>query len=294
MELSRRDFIKVSGMGLGATFLGVRAARAAPPASDPLAILYDSSKCVGCRACQNACKRWNNLPPESTDPQGIYESPLGLSATTWTFIGLSQESEQDWHFINYQCMHCVDAACVTVCPSSALFKDERGFTAYDADKCMGCGYCTKFCPFGVPHLQSENLVTGKAVAAKCTFCQDRVWEGLGGPSCAESCPVGALTWGNQTDLLSQANERVAQLQAMGLGTARLYGESQSGGLHRLTILFGDPARYGLPSTVVSPTTAKVWQNVLQPAGELAFGAAILASLTAFLLARRNIHMEEVE
>ncbi|MEJ2211964.1 MAG: 4Fe-4S dicluster domain-containing protein, partial [Anaerolineae bacterium] len=204
MQLTRRDFIKLAGASVGTSAAGgvLLAPGGAHAAADALAILYDPSKCIGCRACQMACKQWNNLPRESNDPAGIYETPTDLSAITWNIIKLNQNVESGPRFFNYQCMHCADAACVAACPSGALYKDERGFTAYDREKCIGCGYCTQWCPYGVPHLEVESVLTGKAKAAKCTFCQDRVQQGIGGPSCAERCPVGALTWGPRDTLLA--------------------------------------------------------------------------------------------
>ena len=302
MQLTRRDFLKLSGAGAGASLAGglllsPGEVSAAAPGPGDLGILYDSSKCVGCRACQMACKRWNKRPAEPDDAQGIYDAPQGLSADTWTLIELKKRSDDEWHFFNYQCMHCADAACVTVCPSRALFKDERGFTAYDREKCIGCGYCTRFCPYGVPHLERQTtteLLSGRTKTAKCTFCQDRIAAGIGGPFCAETCPVGALVWGQRADLLTTAKARVTDLQGQGLSAARLYGETEAGGLHRLSILFGEPGEYGLPLKPASPTTARLWQGVFQWLGQAAFGAAILGSIGAFFVARRKIHMEEVE
>jgi len=299
MPLTRRDFIKITGTGLGATLasgalLSPAQAEGDGPPPDDFAILYDSSKCIGCRACQMACKRWNELPSEPDSALGIYDTPQGLSDSTWTLIKLNKRSEDDWHFFNYQCMHCTDAACVTVCPSSALFKDERGFVALDHDKCIGCGYCTRFCPYGVPHLRTENLLTGSAKAFKCTFCEDRVWGGLGGPFCAETCPTGALVWGQRGDLLDTAKGRVSGLQQQGMTSARLYGETEAGGLHRLSIMFDEPGQYNLPSDPQSPGTARAWQKIIQPLGEVVFGATIVAALGAFLVARRNVRMEGVE
>ena len=146
----------------------------------------------------------------------------------------------------------------------------------------------------MPHLKTESLLTGEAKAGKCTFCQDRVWEELGGPFCAESCPVGALVWGQRGDLLDKAKERVAALQQQGLSTARLYGETEAAGLHRLSITFDEPAQYGLPVDPKSPVTARAWQKIIQPLGEVVFGVAIGAALAAFLLSRRSIRMEGVE
>lgn len=296
MPLTRREFLKWSGFGLGLSLLEgakVLSMDANPGSTDGLAILYDPTKCVGCRACQAACKRWNHLPPE-TDPQGMYEAPRGLSADTWTLIKVSIRDPSDWHFFSYQCMHCADAACVTVCPSGALFKDERGFTGFNRDLCIGCGYCTQFCPYGVPHLKVENLLTGEAKAAKCTFCQDRVWSGLGGPSCAEACPTGGLTWGLRSDLVARGQAKVAELQAQGRNNAQLYGLAEAGGLHRLSILLDEPSRYGLPEDPSVPLLAKAWRAGTRWLAGLAGAATFVGVLGSWLIARKAIRMEQVE
>lgn len=297
MQLTRRDFIKLSAASVGGSAASgiLIAPVSAQAAGEALAILYDPSRCIGCRACQMACKQWNDLPRESTDPAGIYETPTGLSATTWNIIKLNERIAADApRFFNYQCMHCADAACVSACPSGALYKDERGFTAYDRGKCIGCGYCTQWCPYGVPHLAVESLLAGTAKAAKCTFCQDRVQQGIGGPSCAERCPVGALVWGPRETLLAQAQQRVETLKAEGLSSARIYGETQAGGLNRLSILFAEPEAYNLPADPASPAVARVWQNIVQGLGALAIVAAGVGAFGAFLLSRGKITMEEVE
>lgn len=296
MELSRREFLKLSGAGLSASVAaGVLApAAAAQDSEDALGILYDPSKCIGCRACQMACKQWNNLPAESNDPQNLYESPLSLTASTWNIIKLREQEPPETRFFNYQCMHCADAACVTACPSGALFKDENGFTAYDLSKCIGCGYCTQWCPYEVPGLDVKSALTGVAKAGKCTFCQDRVWLGIGGPSCAERCPVEALVWGPRSDLLEMGKARVEQLKAEGLGSAWLYGKTQAGGLGRLSILFDEPGAYNLPADPATPTTARVWQVFVQALGSLAIVGVTLGAFFAFLFSRNKIQMEDVE
>jgi formate dehydrogenase iron-sulfur subunit len=286
--LDRRDFLKLSGVGLSGLLL--RPSDQVFPSAlseDDVAILYDASKCIGCRACEEACKEYNNLPVETVPPSD-------LSAITWNLIKQKKGvDEADWPFFNYQCMHCTDAACVTVCPTGALFKDKEGFVAVDADKCNGCGYCTQFCPFGVPHLRDINLITGQAKVAKCTFCQDKVRAGIGGPSCAEACPTGALTWGRRGALLDEARARVSELKTEGYSGVRLYGENEAGGLHRLSIILDEPRQYNLPESPPG-TIASVWQKIIQPLGEVAFGAAILGVIGAFFVSRRNISMEEVE
>jgi formate dehydrogenase iron-sulfur subunit len=296
MQLTRRDFIKLAGASVGGSAAGgmLVSPAGAQAAGDALAILYDPSLCIGCRACQMACKQWNDLPRESTDPEGIYETPTDLSAITWNIIKLNDRIESEPRFFNYQCMHCVDAACVLACPSGALSKDELGFTAFDRNKCIGCGYCTQWCPYGVPHLAVDSLLAGTAKAAKCTFCQDRIRQGIGGPSCAERCPVGALVWGPRDALLEQAHQRVETLKAEGLSSASIYGEIESGGLNRLSILFAEPEAYNLPANPAAPTVARVWQNILQTLGAVAIVAAGVGAFGAFLLSRGKITMEEVE
>ena len=296
MRLSRREFLRLSGAGLGASVAGgvLAPATLAQDEENALGILYDPSKCVGCRACQMACKQWNDLPAESNDAQELWETPQSLSAITWNIIGMREGEPPETRFFNYQCMHCADAACVTACPSTALFKDENGFTAYDRSKCIGCGYCTQWCPYDVPGLEVKSTLTGVAKAGKCTFCQDRIWQGIGGPSCAERCPVEALVWGPRVELLEKGKARVEELKAEGLSNVELYGETQASGLGRLSILFDEPQAYNLPADPVTPTTARVWQTFVQGLGALAIVGVTAGAFLAFLFSRGKIQMEEVE
>jgi formate dehydrogenase iron-sulfur subunit len=289
-RLGRRSFLKLSGAGLSGLLLHrSNPASASSPSDDDLAILYDTSKCIGCRACERACKTHNDLPePEEANSE--------LSATAWNLIvARSGVAPDDHPFFYYQCMHCTDAACAMGCPSGALTINERGYVSFDQDICIGCGYCTQFCPFGIPQLGQVNLITGEARAAKCNFCQDNICACAGGPSCAEACPTGALTWGERGTLLAEAKARVSELKTGGHGTALLYGEVEAGGLHRLSILLDQPSAYGLPDDPgESFLLARLYRKVIQPAGFAVFGAALVGVIAAFGLARRNIHMEEVE
>jgi formate dehydrogenase iron-sulfur subunit len=290
VNVNRRDFLKLSGASLSGLLLQ-RSGQVMASALDQndLAILYDASKCIGCRACERACKEHNDLPVPS-------EANTELSATAWNLIvareGVGPDAQP---FFNYQCMHCADAACAMACPSGALSKDEKGFVSFEQDRCIGCGYCTQFCPFGIPQLGDVNLITGEAKAAKCTFCQDRVRAGTGGPSCAEACPTGALTWGERGTLLAAAKTRVSELKTQGHSGALLYGEHEAGGLHRMSILLDEPYAYGLPEDPGgSFALARLYRKIIQPAGLAIFAAAFIGAVTAFTLARRTIHMEEVE
>jgi formate dehydrogenase iron-sulfur subunit len=288
--VNRRDFLRLSGVGLSGLLLHPSGeARAATPAQNDVAILYDASKCIGCRACERACKTHNDLPAAG-------EPNTELSATTWNLIVARKGVElDDRPFFNYQCMHCTDAACAMGCPSGALTIDNRGFVSFDQNKCVGCGYCSQFCPFGIPQLGTVSLITGEARMAKCTFCKDKIEAGTGGPSCAEACPTGALTWGERGTLLAQAKTRVSDLKSGDHNNALLYGELEAGGLHRLSILLDQPAAYGLPEDPGGQfILARLWRKVIQPAGFAIFGVALAGVVTAYGLARRNIHMEEVE
>ncbi|MGW8181808.1 MAG: 4Fe-4S dicluster domain-containing protein, partial [bacterium] len=145
------------------------------------AILYDESKCTACRGCQTACKQWNGLPGTETTNWGSYENPRDLSVDTWLKIKFKESERPNgivaWLFNRRSCMHCTDAGCVVVCPTGALYHHEMGFIAYDKNLCSGCGYCLEACPFDVPRI-SESRLTGLGKMDKCTFCQDRVTNGL--------------------------------------------------------------------------------------------------------------------
>jgi formate dehydrogenase iron-sulfur subunit len=273
MRLSRKDFLKQ----LSATSLGCllfRTSGEARAEKTGLGMLYDASKCVGCRACQMACKDWNKLPAESTDTAGIYESPRNLSADTWTLIKVAEQGDA-WSFGNYQCMHCAQASCVSVCPTGAAAHHGE-LVLIDQAWCIGCGYCVQACPFNVPH-KSHTAGT----ARKCTFCFDRL-NSVGLPACADACPTGALTWGQRDQLLPLAKERVEFLKKNGSPEAHLYGENELGGLGRLSILTLPTEAYGVPEspTFATANVAAQWLSGLVTAG-------VVAAVPFWLLFRRQ-------
>jgi len=270
MHPSRREFLQLSGFGLGGLLLG----KAPNLEKTGKGMLYDASKCVGCRACQMACKIWNTLPSESTDAEGIYESPRHLSGDTWTMIKLAEQGDV-WSFANYQCMHCAQASCVSVCPTGAAAHTGE-FVLIDQHWCIGCGYCVQACPFNVPH-RSESSGT----ARKCTFCFDRASVG-DQPACADACPTGALTWGERDELLVKGKERVEVLRASGFGDAHLYGERELGGLGRLSVLTLPLEAYGLPQSprYATGNVALQWLSGIVT-------AAIVAVVPFWLLQRRQ-------
>jgi formate dehydrogenase iron-sulfur subunit len=204
------------------------------------AFLVDTSRCIGCRGCQTACKQWHTLPAEATQFL-TYENPPDLSAMTWRKVRFIETGGGDagirWRFISDSCKHCTDASCLTACPTGALFRRPWGAVDLNEDLCNGCRFCAAACPYGVV---AFNEATGRV--SKCVMCPDRVTAGLE-PSCVKTCPTGALVFGDREALLGQARQRVAQLGA----GARVYGEEELGGLHALYVLQDRPETYGLPA-----------------------------------------------
>jgi len=226
------------------------------------AMLIDVTKCIGCRACQVACKQWNELPAVKTINWGTYENPPSLSADTWTRIIFKEYGENGtfkWLFRKEQCMHCTNAPCVKVCPSGALqYNGALGCVTYNEHKCTSCGYCVEFCPFHIPHMVPEHsklLGTG-VMGGKCTFCVDRVSNGLE-PACAKVCPTGAIKFGERDDLVREGKQRVEILRET-CPEANLYGEHEMGGLHQMYVLDEHPEVYDLPVNPEMPAAATAW------------------------------------
>ena len=255
------------------------------------AILFDATKCMACRGCQVACKQWNELSAEPTTNRGSYENPPSLTAKNWVkirFIEGEKDGMPTWKFSRQACMHCTDASCVSVCPTKALFHYDLGMVSYDKDACSGCGYCSDFCPFDVPHTDG-NFVIGVAKIGKCTMCTsaglDRVAVGQA-PSCVKTCPSNALKFGDRDPLLAEGRGKVAALKQQGYADAYLYGEKELGGLHVLYVLDDKPEIYGLPANPTMPALAAPWKNIVQPAG-WALGGLTLAGLALnYLIARQ--------
>jgi len=261
------------------------------------AILYDASKCTACRGCQVACKQWHELEGEKTTNTGSYENPPDLSNETWLkmeFREVARNGTLRWLFTRRSCMHCTDAACVSVCPTGALFYHPDGFVSIDKGKCTECGYCIEFCPFDVPRLDTSRITgLGKRVD-KCTACTTpglaRIDNNLE-PACVKTCPPAALVYGDRDELLSAAKTRVEDLKAQGHAGANLYGENELGGLHVLYVLEEDPGDYGL---VVDPQisgTVTAWQDVIKPLGYAAVGLVALGLVINIMIARARIVSE---
>lgn len=264
----------------------------------PKAMLIDTSVCVGCKGCQTACKEWWNLPAASTKQTGKYENPGDLAFNTYTRVRFNEyESggKMRWLFLNWGCLHCTQAACVDVCPTHALKRNGDGLVTLNRDQCNGCGYCTQVCPFNIPRMETTNLLTGEAKASKCSFCDDRVANGMA-PACAKACPTAAIQFGDRTAMLASAKARVGVLKERGYAEARVYGENELGGLGRMYVLTAPAPAFGLPETPEYPGLLNVWQNWTQPFGYATTALTAIALGINWFFTRRNRlnHVEPVK
>jgi formate dehydrogenase iron-sulfur subunit len=246
----------------------------------PRARLIDTSKCMGCRACQVACKQWNELPAVETEQRGTYENPPELSGNTWIKVEFI-ERPGEWLFRAHTCMHCTDASCEQVCPTGAI-SHQGEIVIIDQEWCIGCGYCVQACPFHIPGRDEEG-----GTARKCWFCMDRITNGLE-PACAKTCPPGAIQFGERSTLITAGKQRVQTLKSnYGYTNANLYGENELGGLHTLYVLTDKPSVYNLPE---EPQLA-VSRNVAQWLSGI-ITAGVVAALPFWLLFRRKNQIEE--
>jgi formate dehydrogenase iron-sulfur subunit len=245
----------------------------------------DTTVCIGCKACEVACKEWNNLPADNVGLTGhSYDNTGALSANTWRHVNFIEETggksvrdneqnafQSGWLMMSDVCKHCHHAPCMEACPTGALFKTEFDTVVVQQDICNGCGYCVPACPFGVVDVSKAD---GKA--HKCTLCYDRLKGGLE-PACAKSCPTDSIQFGELSDLQARAKKRVAELHDRGVHTAYTYGTPDGPGatgdmqyLNAFFLLTDRPEAYNLPAAPTRPS------NRIAPA--LTAGLATLAGL----------------
>lgn len=227
----------------------------------------DTTLCIGCKACEVACKEWNSLPADHLGLTGdSYDNTGALSASTWRHVAfierISEGGERatemppfqsNWLMMSDVCKHCSPAPCLEACPTGAIFRTEFDTVVVQQDICNGCGYCVPACPFGVVEL---NGYDGKA--HKCTLCYDRLKGGLE-PACAKSCPTDSIQFGELSQLHERARDRVESLHERGVGSAYLYGApgnpGATGGIDHLNAFFlltTNPEVYNLPQTPTRP------------------------------------------
>ena len=269
----------------------------------------DTSVCIGCKACEVACKEWNLVPDDGFNLLGrSYDNSGGLSADTWRHVAFVEQKlpspdtshagldvlamaaagPQDptaagpdltggrpdfrWLMASDVCKHCTDAACLDVCPTGSLFRTEFGTVVVQQDICNGCGYCVSACPFGVIARREDD---GRAW--KCTLCYDRIGDGMT-PACAKACPTESIQYGDVDELRERAHARLHQLQAAGVADAQLYGEDEGdgvGGFGAFFLLLDKPETYGLPPDPVASTRDlwSMWKHATVAALGLLGGVA---------------------
>jgi formate dehydrogenase iron-sulfur subunit len=247
-----------------------------------LAMFTDISLCIGCRACQVACKQWNGLAMEEPEWTGTYQNHAHFTDKTYRLVRFVEKPQADgrlqWDLMSDVCKHCAEAGCLDACPTGAIYRTEFGTVNINQDLCNGCRYCISSCPFGVV---TFNHDTGRA--SKCTFCDDRIHNGLG-PACAKTCPTESIQFGFREDLVAKAKKRVETLKGMGFKDAQLYGADPSdflGGLNAFFLLLDKPGTYNLPDKPKLPQ-----RNVLVDS-VLSVGSALLLGLGAIVAFRER-------
>ena len=249
MAITRRTAIKSLLTAGAVATAGVPASAARSrrtPDPDAVGMLYDSTLCVGCRACVSACRRANGLETQPSNWNGVaYDAPVDLDAHTKTVVKLYEQPGAH-AYVKTQCMHCVDPACVSVCMIGALHKTTGGVVAYDPDKCIGCRYCQVACPFNVPKFEWSKAAPR---IVKCELCRDRLSGGRL-PACVEVCPRNAVIFGRRADLLRQAKNRIAANPDK--YEPKVYGEHEAGGTQVLYLAGVSFENLGFPALSNDP------------------------------------------
>lgn len=249
-----------------------------------VAKLIDVSKCIGCKACQSACIEWNDTHPAIEENVGVYENPHDLTSEMYTLMRFTEYEnpmthELEWLIRKDGCMHCEDPGCLKACPApGAIVQYSNGIVDFISENCIGCGYCVAGCPFNIPRISKTAHVS-----KKCTLCSDRVAVGQG-PACAKACPTQAIVFGTKEDMISHAEERIADLKSRGYENAGLYDPPGVGGTHVMYVLHhaDKPSIYsGLPDEPRISPVIEGWKGPLKTAalavaGLTAAGAALHA------------------
>ncbi|MFA6265558.1 MAG: formate dehydrogenase subunit beta [Pseudolabrys sp.] len=241
----------------------------------PVAKLIDVSKCIGCKACEVACLEWNDMRTPVGDNVGSYNFPPDLTPEMFTVMRFTEwvnpESQNlEWLIRKDGCMHCADPGCLKACPApGAIVQYSNGIVDFDHDKCIGCGYCVKGCPFNIPRI---SQVDHKAY--KCTLCSDRVAVGQG-PACARACPTHAIVFGSKDEMKKHAEGRIKDLKSRGFANAGLYDPPGVGGTHVMYVLqhADQPQIYAnLPKNPHISQVVELWKGVTKYAGLTAMAA----------------------
>jgi formate dehydrogenase iron-sulfur subunit len=255
-----------------------------PVGTRDVAKLIDTSKCIGCKACQVACMEWNDLRDQVGTNTGHYQNPDDLSDHTWTLMRFAEyenpKGDLEWLIRKDGCMHCADPGCLKACPSpGAIVQYSNGIVDFHEENCIGCGYCIAGCPFDIPRISKKDKK-----AYKCTLCSDRVAVGLE-PACIKSCPTGALVFGTKEDMKLHAAERIVDLKSRGFEHAGLYDPAGVGGTHVMYVLHhaDQPQLYNdLPQNPQISPLVRGWKGWTKPVALAAMALTALAGLLHYV------------
>jgi Fe-S-cluster-containing dehydrogenase component len=294
---SRRKFLQMVGVGgvaLAAASVGGSAAanEGLKINNDNKAMLYDATRCVGCKACMTTCKRVNHdfgdlsYEQAAFDPDGLWDAPQDLSGDTRTLIKLYKESPTRWSYVKHSCMHCQKPSCVSVCPVGAMTRDpQSGIVAYDKNVCIGCRYCQIGCAFNIPRFQWNKALPQ---IVKCDMCKSTELPRTGTTGCAGVCPVDAIHFGRRGDLLAMARQRLAEKPEKYI--QYIYGEHELGGLDHLYLAGLPFEKLGLP--VVGDQAPAVFSEKIQHTIYKGFIAPVALYSSLCYVAIRNMKQGE--
>ena len=231
--------------------------------AEAVGFFTDTTVCIGCKACEVACHQWNALPARNgghVPLSGLsYDNTVSFSGVDWRHVKFIEKfspdrSQAQWLMMSDVCKHCVNAPCLEVCPTGSIVRTEFDTVYIQEPVCNGCRDCITACPFGVIHVNEE-----KHIAQKCTFCYDRLKDGLT-PACAQACPTASIQFGPVEELRTRAKERVETLHTLGATEAYLYGADEKvlGGLNAFYLLMDTPNTYGLPDEVIPQVPSKTY------------------------------------
>ena len=291
MTVSRRELFRTIGAASAVAVAGKAPAsekRTAP--ANALGLLYDTTVCIGCKACVAACTAANGLEPDTTLSGGIWQMPTDLNPQTKNIIQLYRSDDgAESSFMKRQCMQCVDPACASACPFSALSKGQYGIVEWEASRCIGCRFCEISCPFDVPRFEWAKF---NPKIVKCELCRHRFDDGLQ-PACTEVCPVGAVIFGTRADLLNEAHRRIAANPGKYYQN-RVYGEQDLGGTQVVYLSHVPFAKLGLPE-VGTESRAHYGEKVHGVVYKGMVLPAVAYAGLAFLMRRRfKVHEEEAQ
>ena len=261
-----------------------------------VAKLIDTSRCIGCKACQIACMEWNDVRDKIGTVDGTYDNPIDLSADSWTVMRYYEQQGSDpydfeWLIRKDGCMHCADPGCLKACPApGAIVQYSNGIVDFHEENCIGCGYCIPGCPFNIPRLSKKDHK-----AYKCTLGSDRVAVGLE-PACVKTCPTGAIMFGSKDQMHAQAAGRVDELKGRGFADAGLYDPQGVGGTHVMYVLkhADKPAEIGLPDKPGISPLVSIWKGATKPLANIVLAGLALGGFIHYVTQGPNEVSEEEE